>query len=81
MVIMYVRILRIRLNQGIQDQSKFPVGIATFSKEYQLKTLSLHTDQIFIEMFQNHDFKEWISLKIMLFWLYKVIMPIFMYVK
>ena len=40
-----------------------------------------HTDRILIEMFQNHDFKEWVSLKIMLLWLCKVIRSLFNHVR
>ena len=58
--------------EAVITEAKEGVSKALLHSEEFLK----HTDQIFIEMFQNHDFKEWISLKIMLFWLYKVIMPI-----
>ena len=44
-------------------------------------TVLVHSDWILIEMFQNHDFKEWISLKIMALWLIKVIMLLFDYVR
>ena len=36
-----------------------------------------HSDRFLIELFQNHGLKEWISLKIMLLWLWKVIMSLF----
>ena len=41
------------------------------------KLLPLHSDRFLIEMFQNHGLKEWISLKITLLWLWKVIMSLF----
>ena len=63
--------------EAVITEAKEGVSKALLHSEEFLK----HTDQIFIEIFQNHDFKEWISLKIMLFWLYRVIMPIFIYVK
>ena len=37
----------------------------------------LHSDRFLIELFQNHGLKGWISLKIMLLWLWKVIMSLF----
>ena len=38
---------------------------------------SIHSDQFLVEMFQNHGLKEWISLRIMLLWLWLVIMSLF----
>ena len=37
-----------------------PIGSGT------LATTLGHTDRFYVEMFQNHGFKKWISLKIML---------------
>ena len=51
--------------EAVITEAKEGVSKALLHSEEFLK----HTDQIFIEIFQNHDFKEWISLKIMLFWL------------
>ena len=43
-----------------------------FRSKHSTVLVLCHSDWILIEMFQNHDFKEWISLKIMLLWLCKV---------
>ena len=42
-----------------------------------IQQVPAHSDRFLIEMFQNHGLKEWISLKIMLLWLWKVIMSLF----
>ena len=42
---------------------------------------SIHSDQFLVEMFQNHGLKEWISLRVMLLWLCKVIMSLFKHEK
>ena len=44
---------------------------------YIIVELCMHSDRFLIGLFQNHGLKEWISLKIMLLWLWKVIMSLF----
>ena len=72
------------MKDEIEDESFYDElkAVITEAKEGVSKALLhsneflKHTDRIFIEMFQNQDFKEWISLKIMLFWLCKVLMSL-----
>ena len=50
------------------------IELYQFASTKKLAVLLLHSDRFLDEMFQNHGLKEWISLKIMLLGLCKVIM-------
>ena len=62
-------------NRALQSQLGLVVRLIEGWNSYP------HSDRFLIEMFQNHGLKEWISLRIMLLWLCKVIMSHFKHEK